>query len=309
MKYLAGIELGGTTCVAAISAVGNPDTITERRDFNTREPSSTLQDLVEYLKSALVKLETDNFEAIGIASFGPVDLHKGSPTYGYITSTPKPGWQYVDVVGVFSRAFGDKSRLIFETDVNAPAAGEAMAIKSANSTSMNVVYITVGTGVGVGIHVNGAPIHGLLHPEAGHMYVKCKPGDVYPGSCAFHKDCVEGMVNSEALASRTGVQSSELSTLPDTHPVWETAGYYLGALCANLTYTLSPDVIILGGGIMERKVLYNYCRKTFKELIAGYLDVETFKTDEGLAEYIKSSKFGREAGIIGALLLAYDARK
>ena len=307
MKYLAGIELGGTTCVAAISSLKEPDIMKERQDFDTTEPASTLKNLVDYFKRALVKLKIEHFEAIGIASFGPVDLHRSSSTYGHITSTPKPGWQYIDIAGVFERAFGENCPVVFETDTNAPVSGEVMAANF--PASSNVVYVTVGTGVGAGVYVNGSPVHGLLHPEAGHMIVGRKPGDVFPGSCVFHKDCVEGMVNSKALAARANVQPSELTSLPDSHPVWDTAGYYLGALCVNLTYTVSPDVILFGGGVMQRKVIYDSCRKAFKDLIGGYLDVEKFKTDKGLTEYIRPSKFGNNAGIIGALLLANAAVK
>ena len=305
MAYIAGIELGGTTCVAAISTVKNPDIILEREEFITgNDPASLLNTLVKFLLQILKKHVTERFQAIAIASFGPIDLRKESVKYGYITSTPKPGWQNVNVVGVFSQAFPDIP-IMFETDVNAPAIGEAMV--SSLLKIPNVVYITVGTGVGVGVYINGSPVHGLLHPEAGHMIAGVMPGDTYSGGCPLHKNCIEGMVNSNALAARAGVQPCELKTLPDSHWVWGTAGYYLGVICVNLTYTLSPDVIILGGGVMQRNVLFELCRKNFKQLNAGYVLVEKFQTDEGLNKYICGSKFGNNAGIIGALLLAKSA--
>ena len=306
-SLVAGIELGGTTCVAAISDVENPEVILRRKEFNTGNgPASIWCNLVEFLQQLLKKYGAESFKAIAIASFGPIDLRKESPKYGYITSTPKPGWQNVDVVGVFMKAF-PKVPVVFETDVNTPAIAEATITGSLRL--QNVVYITVGTGVGVGVHINGSPVHGLLHPEAGHMIVGVMPGDTYPGGCPFHKNCIEGMVNSNALAARVGVQPSELGTLPDSHRVWEIAGYYLGVLCVNLTYVLSPDVIILGGGVMQRNVLFEKCRKNFKQLNAGYVLVEKFQTDEGLIEYIRGSKFGNNAGIIGALLMAKSAIK
>jgi fructokinase len=307
MACIAGIELGGTTCVAAISAIKNPDVILERKEFVTgNDPAPLLNNLVDFLQQTLKKLEVDRFEAIGIASFGPIDLRKGSAKYGYITSTPKPGWQNVDVVGIFIQAFPNIP-VMFETDVNAPAIGEAMV--SSLPRIPNVVYITVGTGVGVGVFINGSPVHGLLHPEAGHMIAGVMPGDMYTGRCPYHKNCIEGMISSNALAQRAGVQPSQLSTLPDSHWIWETAGYYLGVLCVNLTYTLSPDVIVLGGGVMQRNVLFDMCRKNFKKLNADYLLVEKFQTEEGLKKYICGSKFGNNAGIIGALLLAKSAIK
>jgi fructokinase len=305
MACIAGIELGGTTCVAAISTIKNPEVILEHGEFNTgNDPASTLDNLVEFLQQLLKKRVVESFKAMAIASFGPIDLRKESPKYGHITSTPKPGWQNVDVVGAFTQAFPNIP-VMFETDVNAPAIGEAMV--SSLPRLPNVVYITVGTGVGVGVYINGSPVHGLMHPEAGHLIAGVKPGDTYPGGCPFHKNCIEGMVNSNALAARAGVQPSELSTLPDSHWVWEIAGYYLGVLCVNLTYTLSPDVIILGGGVMQRNILFDICRENFKQLNAGYVLVEKFQTDEGLKEYIHGSKFGSNAGIIGALLLAKSA--
>ena len=301
MAYIAGIEMGGTTCVVAVSAMEKPEIILERQEFDTDNvPASTLNNLVEFLQANLKKYEVKSFKAIGIASFGPIDLQRESPKYGYITTTPKPGWQNVDVVGVFTKAFPE-TLVAFETDVNAPAIAEA--IVSSGLRVPNTVYVTVGTGVGVGVYINGSPVHGLLHPEAGHMMGGVMPDDNYTGSCPFHKNCIEGMVNSNALAARAGIEPSKLCSLPDSHKIWEIAAYYLAVLCVNLTYTLSPDVIILGGGIMQRDVLFKMCRKNFKQLNAGYVSVEKFQTDEGLNAYIRSSKFGSNAGIIGALLL------
>lgn len=305
MAFIAGVELGGTTCVVAMSEVKNPEIILERQDFVTGDnPIATLYSLVQYLQELLKKYGVGSFKAIAIASFGPIDLQKDSAKYGYITTTPKSGWKNVNVVGVFSDAFPGVP-VMFETDVNAPAMAEALV--SCGPRSLNVVYVTVGTGVGVGVYINNMPVHGLLHPEAGHMIVGVMPGDTYPGGCPFHKNCVEGMVNSNALAARAGVQPSKLATLPDSHQVWNIAGYYLGVLCVNLTYTLSPDVIILGGGVMQRDVIFQSCRRVFKELNANYVFVEKFQTDEGLNGYICASQFGNNAGIIGTLFLAKTA--
>ena len=306
--FLAGVELGGTTCLAAIAELTNPTKVVECFETETTTPQETLSRLAKFLKDKLAGLNIPSFSAIGIASFGPVDLRKGSKTYGWITTTPKEAWRNVaDIVGFFKREFGDSTPIGFETDVNAPAMAETAQIAGEFSPGdpPTVVYITVGTGVGVGAVVGGAPIHGLLHPEGGHMMIPPMPGDDYPGGCTFnHGYCVEGMVHSKAIAARAGLSQTELHTLPDDHDVWEIAGYYLGTLCLNITYLLSPHVIILGGGIMKRKVLYGITRRWFKDLLKGYLDVEKFKTDQGLASYIRKSVFGDSAGIIGALELA-----
>ena len=305
MAYIAGVELGGTTCLAAIAELSQPTRIVERFETDTMSPQQTLSSLSRFLKEKLASLRIASYAAIGIASFGPVDLRKGSQTYGFITTTPKEAWRNADVLGFFKREFGDSTPIGFETDVNAPAMAEMAQIVQDPADPPTVVYITVGTGVGVGAVVGGVPIHGLLHLEGGHIMVPPMPGDSYPGGCAFnHGYCIEGMVHSKAIAARAGVSQRELHTLSDDHNVWEKAGYYLGVLCLNVTYLLSPHVIVLGGGILKRKVLFGKARRWFKDLLKGYLDVEKFKTDEGLTSYIRESVFGDSTGIIGALELA-----
>lgn len=306
--FIAGIELGGTTCLAAIAELSHPTKMVECFETDTTTPQETLPRLSKFLKEKLASLNIETFSAIGIASFGPVDLRKGSKTYGHITTTPKEAWRNAaDVAGFFNREFGESTPIAFETDTNAPALAEMTQIAGEfdPGNPPTVVYITVGTGVGVGAVVGGAPVHGLLHPEGGHMMIPPMPGDSYPGGCAFnHGYCVEGMVHSKAIAERARVGQTELHTLPDDHEVWEKAGYYLGVLCLNITYLLSPHVIVLGGGILKRKILYGIVRRWFKDLLKGYLDAEKFKTEEGLASYIRESVFGDATGIIGALELA-----
>lgn len=306
--FIAGVELGGTTCVAAIAELNQPTKMAEFFETDTTTPQETLQRLVNFLKEKLSTLNIESFSAIGIASFGPIDLRRESQTYGHITTTPKEAWRNAaDVVGFFKREFGNSTRIGFETDTNAPALAEMAQIveESDLRDPLTVVYITVGTGVGVGAVVNGTPVHGLIHPEGGHMMIPPMPGDNYLGGCTFnHGYCVEGMVHSKAIAERAGISQTELHTLPDDHEVWEKVGYYLGTLCLNVTYLLSPHVIVFGGGIMKRKILYGIVRKWFKELLKGYLDNEKFKTENGLTSYIRESVFGDSAGIIGALELA-----
>lgn len=313
-RFIAGVELGGTTCVAAVARLDSPTKILSRFETETTTPQETLPAVAQFLKHEQESLKIDSYDSLGIASFGPVDLRKGSKTYGYVTTTPKKIWSNSEVVGFFRREFGDFLPIGFDTDVNAPALAEAVHAVSTktgeteSTGSPTVVYITVGTGVGVGAVVAGSPVHGLLHPEGGHMIVPPRAGDKYSGSCTYkHHACVEGMVNSRAIAERVGVDKRQLQSLEDEHEVWDTVGYYLGALCLNITYLLSPEVIILGGGVMKRKVLYELTRKWFKELLRGYLDVDKYKSESGLSSYITESVFGSEAGIIGALELAQRA--
>lgn len=308
IHLIGGVELGGTTCLAAIAELRNPTEMIETFETVTTTPQETLSRLSKFLKKNLAYLNAESFIAIGIASFGPIDLKKDSPTYGHITTTPKKAWRNAaDVVGFFKREFGDTTPIAFETDTNAPALAEMAKIVSETNTphKPTLAYITVGTGVGLGAVVNGAPIHGFLHPEGGHMMVPVMPGDDYAGGCEFHQGpCVEGMVHSKAIAERTGVSQTELHTIPDDHDIWEKVGYYLGIMCLNVTYILSPHVIILGGGVMKRKILYDIVRRWFKDMLRGYLDVDKFKTKEGLENYIREGTFGNSSGIIGALELA-----
>lgn len=309
-SYLAGIELGGTTCVAAIAKSCDPTSIVHRTEVPTTTREVSLPALSRFLKEKLKELNIEKYQALGITSFGPVDLDQDSKTYGFITSTPKEKWRYVDVVQFFKSEFDDQTPIVFETDVNAPAMVEASnEIKKVGCKGApTVVYITVGTGVGVGISINGNPVHGLLHPEGGHMLVPKMPGDAYLGCCKFeHYCCVEGLVNSQAISERAGVDQLHLHTIEDSNAVWDTVGYYLGALCLNITYLLSPHFIVLGGGIMKRALLYDKTRHWFRQLMKGYLDVDKFKTQEGLADYIRPSVYGNDAGIIGALELAKKA--
>ena len=306
--YLAGIELGGTTCNAAIAKRCNPTSLLHRTEVATTIKEETLSALGKFLKDKLNDLKIDRFDAVGIASFGPVDLDKESRTYGFITSTPKEKWQYVDVVSYFRDMLGNQTPISFETDVNAPAMAETTHNnnrKAETSGQPTVVYITVGTGVGVGISINGNPVHGLLHPEGGHILVPKMPGDDYPGCCKFsHYCCVEGFIASQAISERAGVDQLSLHKIEDSNAVWDKVGYYLGALCLNITYLLSPHFIVIGGGIMKRTLLYDKTRHWFQKLMKGYLDVDKFKSQEGLDDYIRQSAYGNDAGIIGALELA-----
>jgi len=292
-RRLAGLELGGTSCVASFCE-GSPTNIIK----NFRVPTTTPTETLGKLKAWLV--ENGPFDALGIACFGPVDLNRNSKTYGHITSTPKTQWRYYDVVGTFA----DLSIPIgFDTDVNAPALAEISY--GPHSYASSSCYITIGTGVGVGMVVNREPVHGLMHTEGGHCMVAKLSNDEYKGSCEFHGACVEGLVNSQALAARKHIAPGELATLSDDDDIWNIAAYYIAQLCANVTYLLSPELIVIGGGIPKRACLFALIRQHFQKVINGYLDVDKLK--HHLDEYIVGSAFGDRIGMIGACELGKRA--
>lgn len=300
---LCGVEGGGTTWVCAI-AEGESTNIVERASFETTTPAETLGAVERWL------LERE-FDALGIATFGPVDACEGSPTYGHITATPKPGWRNTDVVGFLTRSLKNVP-VLYDTDVNAPALAEYRAAKADGEELTSVAYVTVGTGVGVGLVVNGAPLHGLLHPEAGHISVPRRAGDTYDGHNAS-LDCpgwceVEAMTASGALMRRAGLaNSSGLKDLPDDSPVWDTAAHYIAAMCANLVLTASPQRIILSGGVMLRSSLFPKVRVAMVKMLNGYIPAPAVLSVEGATDYIVPSRWSNDAGLVGALTLAEDA--
>ncbi|CAM9739938.1 unnamed protein product [Ectocarpus sp. 12 AP-2014] len=296
MVIYAGVEGGGTTWRVAI-ADGHPTNITESKSF------VTVPDAKEQLRAIKEWLSTRKYDCLGIGTFGPIDPREGSPTYGYITSTPKPGWNMVDVVGYLSDG---SVPCKFDTDVNAPALAEFMwGAKKAGESSC--AYITVGTGVGVGLVVNGQAVHGLMHPEAGHLCLKRMPGDDFPGvDSVFGGASVEGLASTVALAARKASGGEDLPGVPDSDPVWEATAHSLAGLCASLVLVVSPERIVLSGGVMNRTLLYDKVRKWTRELLNGYIDHPAVTTD-AVDDYITPSSFGQNAGMVGSLTLAHIA--
>jgi len=248
-------------------------------------------------------LKKKNVVAIGIGSFGPVDLNVDSKTYGYITSTPKPGWKYVDVLGPI-KSLG--LPIGISTDVNVAAVGELAYGDHGHISSC--CYITVGTGIGVGVVVDGKPVTGLLHPEGGHFKPPRYPGDTYEGNCSFHKDCTEGLANAGAIAARAGVDREALETIPDDHKVWDIEAFYLAHLCTVLTTVVSPQVIVLGGGVLRRKILFPKIREQFKIILNGYLQHP--KLLENVDKYLVPSRFNvgkTTSGAVGTLEIARES--
>jgi len=298
---LLGIEGGGTTWVAVI-AEDKPDNIVERAEFETRDPESTLRDVREWFTQRV-------YDSVGVATFGPVDAIRSSKTYGYITATPKPGWRDTDVLGLLGLRAETKP-VAFDTDVNAPALAEYTSLKQQRGAEglTSCAYVTVGTGVGVGLVVNGGTVHGLMHPEAGHMYVPTLPDDTFGGNCPFHGCCVEGMCGTPALAARLNLPPAALKDLPDDHPVWDIVANQLAHLCNTLVMVASPQKISLGGGVMNRAILYPKIRKRFAEIMNGYVQNPLLESGvHGLDAFIAASIYGSAAGIVGAGFLALQA--
>ncbi len=275
-------------------AVGTgPDDLGARVEFPTTTPEETIRRVVEFFRE---RGKREKLSAVGVASFGPIDLHPGSPHFGYITSTPKPGWQNTDLVGPLRRALGVP--VGFDTDVNGAALAEGLWGAAQKLDSF--VYVTIGTGIGGGGVVEKKLIHGALHPEMGHMNVAHDwRQDPFAGVCPFHGDCWEGLCSGPAIEKRWGKKAEEL---PADHPAWELEAHYLALGVMNLVSTLSPQRIILGGGVMRHQELFPLARQKTVELLKGYIQIP--EITERIDEYIVPPKLGENAGVLGAIALA-----
>lgn len=290
---IAAIEAGGTKFNCAVGR--GPEALIETTRIPTTTPKETLEAVARFFSNA--KSRHGAFAAIGVGCFGPVDLHPESATFGHITSTPKPGWQNTDVVGVLKSRF--KVPVAFDTDVNGAVLGEYLW--GAGQSMDPLVYITIGTGVGGGVLVNGKLLHGLLHPEIGHVHVpppRKSKAVMRRGQCPFHAHCVEGYVSGPAIANRWGVLAEKL---PPDSPAWEEAAEVLAHLCLNLTLTLSPKRIILGGGVMEQEQILPLVHGQFVKLVNGYL--RATEMGSRVADYLVRPALGSRAGLLGALAL------
>ncbi len=282
------MEGGGTKFVCAVGS--GPDDIRDEIRFSTTSPNETLGRAIDFFQK-------HQPAAIGLASFGPLDLDPASPSYGHVTATPKPGWSNADILGPFRRAFDIP--LAFELDVNAAAIGEYTWAPE-NRALDSLVYYTIGTGIGAGIIVNGQVVHGLTHPEAGHVRIPHdRSKDPFPGVCPFHGDCFEGLAAGPALAARWGQPGD---SLPDEHPAWDLEAGYIAAALVNTILTLSPQRIVLGGGVMQRRYLFPLIRLKVKELLNGYVVSPVFEGD--LGGYIVPPALGNRSGVLGALAMA-----
>ncbi len=292
---IAGIELGGTKCIATL-AQGR--TILRQQRWPTGGP-----DMLDHLLQALALWQVEMpFAAIGIASFGPVHLDPDAPDFGRMGDTPKPGWAGVDVRGHFAARFD--LPIGIDTDV----AGAALAEGAWGASQRCAVhgYATIGTGVGLGIVVNGAPVHGRLHPEAGHIRIRRQPGDDFAGCCVSHGDCLEGLVGGPALAARA---AAPIAQIADDDPLWTRVAADLAEWVAMLILTLAPQRLVLGGGVMQARpmLLPLICART-AALLHGYI---TGLDADSLSTIIVPPALGADAGPLGAIIIgqrAFEAR-
>lgn len=292
----AGIEAGGTKFVCAVGT--GPDDVRAEARFPTTTPAETLGRAIDFLRQA--RRTHGPIDALGIASFGPVDLDPASPTWGHVTSTPKPGWAQTDLAGAVGRALD--LPVAFDTDVNGAALAEGRW--GAARGLANLVYVTVGTGIGGGAMVDGDLLHGLVHPEMGHMLVPHdRAADPFAGCCPYHGDCLEGLASGPAIAARWGRPAHELG---DDHPAWDLEADYLAAAAVNLTLVLSPQRIVLGGGVMERRRLFPELRRRARERLNGYVDSPALAGE--VDAFIVPPALGQRAGVLGALALAERLR-
>lgn len=284
------IEAGGTKFVVGIAA--SPDDIRETARFDTINPQETIGAAVEWLRSA--KARHGALSAIGIASFGPLELDRSAPNWGHITTTTKPGWSNSDFGGLVARELG--LAVGFDTDVNGAALAEARW--GAGQGQVISVYVTVGTGIGGGAIVEGKPLNGLSHPEMGHISPPRHPQDLdFLGICPFHGDCLEGLASGPAIKARWG---ASLSELPADHEGHAIIAWYLAQLVVTLQSVMEPGRVILGGGVMGTAGLIESVRKTAGELGKGYF--------RGNADdIIVPPALGDLAGLLGGLALAQDA--
>jgi fructokinase len=294
MSLWGAIEAGGTKFVCAVGT--GPDDWREEIRFPTTTPEETMRQAIDFFREHYAR---EPLRAIGIGSFGPVDPDPASPSFGYVTTTPKPGWAQTDVVGILRRALD--LPVGFDTDVNAAALGEGRW--GAAQGLDTFIYLTVGTGIGGGGMVGGQLLHGLIHPEMGHVRIPHdRQADPYEGCCPFHGDCLEGLASGPAIEGRW---ERRAETLPPDHEAWQLEAQYLAQGVVDFICTLSPQRVIMGGGVMEQPHLLPLVRTQVRELLNGYLQAPEIL--ERIDEYIVAPALGNQAGISGALALAIDA--
>ncbi|MEJ7653324.1 MAG: ROK family protein [Chloroflexia bacterium] len=288
-----GIEAGGTKFVCAVGT--GPDDVRAEVRFPTTTPGETIEQAVSFFRE---HAERSPLAAVGIASFGPVDPDPASPMYGYITSTPKPGWQNTDFAGAVERALGVP--VGFDTDTNVAALGEHRW--GAAQGFDTFIYLTVGTGIGGGGVVGGKPMHGLLHPEMGHIRIPHdSTQDPFPGACPFHGDRLEGLAAGPAMEQRWGRRAEDL---PADHPAWALEARYLALALTCFTFVLSPQRIVMGGGIMSHPAIFPMIRFGLGDLLNGYLQTPDLLS--GLDRYVVPPGLGQRSGVLGAIALAQD---
>jgi fructokinase len=285
-----GIEAGGTKFICAVGT--GPHDLQSMESIPTTTPVETIKQVTKFFQLH------EGLASIGIGSFGPVDLNPSSPSYGYITTTPKPGWAYTDLAGGIGRVLNVP--IGFDTDVNAAALGEYHwgAAQGLN----NFIYLTIGTGIGGGAIINGKPVHGLVHTEMGHIRIPHDTSaDKYRGSCPFHGDCFEGLACGIAVEQRWGQRGE---TLPSDHRAWVLEAHYLALAITDFICTLSPQRVIIGGGIMEQTQLFSMIRENVQQMLNGYIQANEILKE--IDNYIVPPGLGKHSGVVGAIALAIE---
>mgnify|MGYP000903736067 FL=1 len=285
MAIIAAIEAGGTKFICGLGTEDGK--VIERISIPTTTPEETMGKVIEYFSDK-------EFDVMGVGSFGPIDPVKGSETYGYITKTPKPYWSDFNMIGELKEKFNVPME--FDTDVNGAALAESWW--GAGEGLKNVLYITVGTGIGAGAVVDGKMVQGLTHPEMGHISLKRHKDDKFEGRCPFHKDCLEGMAAGPAIEDRWGKKGFELAAVDE---VWDMEAYYLAQALVNYILILSPQKIIMGGGVMKQKQLFPKIRKYVQETLNEYVQKKEILED--IENYIVYPGLGDEAGFVGSIAL------
>ncbi|HUX13192.1 MAG TPA: ROK family protein [Spirochaetia bacterium] len=288
-----GIEAGGTKFVCAVGT--GPDDVRDEIRFPTADPEPTLRKAIEFFRNQ----KHGALSAVGISCFGPVDPDPGSPTFGYITTTPKKPWVHTDFAGPIRRALAVP--VGFDTDVNGAALGEWRwgAGRSLNT----IIYLTVGTGIGGGVLIDGRPHHGMIHPEMGHVRIPHDLArDPFPGKCPFHGDCLEGLASGPAIEARVGRKGSEILS---SDPVWDLIAEYLAYALANYIVILSPQRLILGGGVMDQAQLFPKIRERVARMLNGYIQSPAIL--DRIDSFIVPPGLGGRAGVLGAFALAEEA--
>lgn len=292
------IEAGGTKFVLGVGTGPEDMRETIRIETNTQStpPSEILAKVTAWFQGA--ESRHGGLAAIGVGTFGPAGVNPAAADYGYITTTPKPLWANTDVLGALRKVF--PVPMGFDTDVNAAALGEWRW--GAGRGCGTLLYLTVGTGIGGGALVDGRPLHGLLHPEMGHLRIPRAAGDTFEGACPWHGDCLEGMANGPAMEKRWGVKAA---TLPPDHEAWEMEAHYLACACVNFLMTLSPERCIIGGGVTENDHLLPRVRARCAALVNHYLAHPVLAG--GLDNWLVAPGLGTRSGLLGALALAQEA--
>lgn len=286
-----GVEAGGTKIVCLLGS--GPDDVVAEERFRTTTPPETLGRMIGFFADQRLAGHTP--AALGIASFGPVELRRDHPEYGSVITTPKPSWSHTPVLAPVAAAVGVP--VGFDTDVNGAALGEGRW--GAAQGLATFVYLTIGTGIGGGAVVNGRVAHGLIHSEMGHMTVPRQPGDEFAGRCPFHGDCLEGMAAGPAIEARFGTRAEHLAGTDLARAIeWE-AGY-LAAGVRNLVYTLAPERVVIGGGVAELPGLFPILRAKLAEMLAGYPGLPEHEADD----FVVPAALGGMAGPLGSLVVA-----